>query len=76
MYASVVELTPIALQCGFKQNNDESSMGAVRKKKIIIIFYNLKDLYFINISVKCIFWWIFKEIVKDQDFYRKKGCGI
>ena len=35
-------------------------------------FFNEKDLYFISISIKCIFWQIFKEIVENKDLYRKK----
>ena len=35
-------------------------------------FTFLKNLYFMSISVKCIFWQIFKKIVENKDFYRKK----
>ena len=42
----------------------------LRYKKLL--FFNLKDLYFISISVIFIFWWMFKDIVENQDLHRKK----
>ena len=55
-------------QYGRKINKNESSMSGL--KKILIILF--KILYFISISVIFIFWWIFKDIVENQDLYRKK----
>ena len=43
------------------------------KKKKYFLFKILMTLYFISISVICIFWWIFKEILENQDLYRNKG---
>ena len=36
------------------------------------IRFDIKDFFFISISVKCIFWQILKEIVDNKHLYRKK----
>ena len=41
-------------------------MGSVQKIKKKILFFNLKDFIF-YISVILILWWIFKDIVENQD---------
>ena len=51
-----------------------NSPGAVKKilNKRFIFFFNLEDFIFISISVIFIFWWMFKDIVENQDLYIKK----
>ena len=52
------------------RNKDDFRFFQIQK----ISFFNVKDFIFniINISVKYIFWQIYKEIVEIQDFYRNK----
>ena len=37
-----------------------------------ILFFNLKDSIFYKYICNIIFWWMFKDIVENQDFYSKK----
>ena len=48
------------------KNKDESTIGARRfKNRNILVFY-------LNLSVLSIFWWIFNDNVENQDLYSKK----
>ena len=54
----------------YLRNYKEDIRKKICNKKIK--YLNSKDFTFLSISVKCILWQIFNEIVENQDLYRNK----